>query len=275
MATSIASGSYNTLSSAYAILALDAYAQTVGEAKPENISVSETRADGSVQALVLPGGLFPRLAVSDAAKSIQMESRGDLTMYYMLTEAGFDRAAPQTEMKQGLEILHELTNALGEPLSRVDLGQDVEVHVKMRSLTTPLHDIAIVDLLPGGFEVVVEPREEEEPPDAEEMADDAGEGESGEEGEEDGAYEEDLTWVSPIGTSDSTWQPDYADIREDRVVLYGSVTPEVKEFIYKIRATNAGSFTLPPTMGESMYDRAVMARSTGGKVIVEKKSQGK
>jgi hypothetical protein len=79
--------------------------------------------------------------------------------------------------------------------------------------------------------------------------------------------------VSPIGTEASTWQPDYADVREDRVVLYGSVTPEVKEFIYKIRATNVGAFTLPPTMGESMYDRTIVARSTGGKVAVEKKSQ--
>lgn len=271
IATSIASGKYNSLSSAYTILALDTYAQTVGEAKPENISVSETKADGSVQTMVLPSGLFPKMPISDAAKSVQVESRGDATTYYLLTEAGFDHISPQTEIKQGLEIIRELTNEKGELMSRVDLGSDVEVRIKLRSLsTTPLHDIAIVDLLPGGFEVVMESRTEEKP----QAVAQSGSGE-GEEGEDGGDSGETFTWVSPIGTSNSSWQPVYADVREDRVVLYGSATPEVKEFIYKIRATNVGVFALPPTMGESMYDRTVVARSTGGKVTVEKKSQSK
>jgi len=44
----------------------------------------------------------------------------------------------------------------------------------------------------------------------------------------------------------------------------------VKEFVYKIKATNVGSFVVPPTFGESMYDRTVQARSLGGKLAVEK-----
>jgi uncharacterized protein YfaS (alpha-2-macroglobulin family) len=63
-------------------------------------------------------------------------------------------------------------------------------------------------------------------------------------------------WRSPVGLSSSTWQPEYADIREDRVVIYGTATPDVREFVYRIKATNAGKFIVPPAYGESMYDRA-------------------
>ncbi len=278
----VASGGYNTLSSAYTILALDTYAQTVGELRPDNVSVSEVLTDGSVQALTLSGGLFPLLPISDIAKEVRLESRGDVTTYYMLTEAGFDSSAPQTDIKQGLEVIHELMNEKGEPITQVDLGMEAWVHIRMRSLAIPpnttapyLFNVAIMDLLPGGFEVVVEPKEEEEPPEAaaQQEPDTEGESDAETEGEED--IGDDFTWVSPIGTDQSTWQPDYADVREDRVILYGSVASDVKEFIYKIRATNAGVFTLPPTMGESMYDRMIVARSAGGKVVVEKKSQVK
>ena len=72
---------------------------------------------------------------------------------------------------------------------------------------------------------------------------------------------------SPVGLSTSTWQPEYADIREDRVVIYGTATPDVREFVYRIKASNAGKFIVPPAYGESMYDRSVQARSPGGSVL--------
>jgi uncharacterized protein YfaS (alpha-2-macroglobulin family) len=42
------------------------------------------------------------------------------------------------------------------------------------------------------------------------------------------------------------------------------------EFVYTIRATNVGSFAVPPLQGESMYDRSVVARSAGGKIRIVK-----
>jgi uncharacterized protein YfaS (alpha-2-macroglobulin family) len=53
-------------------------------------------------------------------------------------------------------------------------------------------------------------------------------------------------------------------------VLYGSVGSNVAEFVYKIKATNAGTYAVPPTFGESMYDRSIEGRSLGGKLTVEK-----
>ncbi len=77
----------------------------------------------------------------------------------------------------------------------------------------------------------------------------------------------------PIGTPASTWTPEYADVREDRVVLYGSVGPEAREFVYRVKATNRGTFTVPPPFAESMYDRAVKARGLSARLEVTGKGE--
>jgi len=59
-------------------------------------------------------------------------------------------------------------------------------------------------------------------------------------------------------------------VREERVVLYGAVTAKVTEYRYRIRATNVGTFVVPPAYGESMYERDVQARSMPGKIVVER-----
>jgi uncharacterized protein YfaS (alpha-2-macroglobulin family) len=63
--------------------------------------------------------------------------------------------------------------------------------------------------------------------------------------------------------------PDYADLREDRVVLYGQATDQVQEFSYRIKSTTAGSFVVPASYGESMYDPSVQARSSAGHLTVD------
>jgi uncharacterized protein YfaS (alpha-2-macroglobulin family) len=115
-----------------------------------------------------------------------------------------------------------------------------------------------VDLLPGGFEPVIQP-----PPAVTDH-------------QEDGSAQNDAggdsnvsasAWRSPIGVGTSTWQLEYADIREDRVVLYGAATSNVGEFVYRIKATNAGKFIVPPAYGESLYDRRIQARTAGGATL--------
>jgi len=68
----------------------------------------------------------------------------------------------------------------------------------------------------------------------------------------------------------SGWRPQYVDSREDRMIVFGSVGSSVQEFVYRIKAINVGDYKVPPTFGESMYDRGVVARSLGGKISVVK-----
>jgi uncharacterized protein YfaS (alpha-2-macroglobulin family) len=44
----------------------------------------------------------------------------------------------------------------------------------------------------------------------------------------------------------------------------------VAEYRYRIRATNVGTFIVPPAYGESLYERDVQARSLPGKIVVER-----
>ncbi len=150
------------------------------------------------------------------------------------------------------------------------------MHVKVRSVGPGYHsNVAVVELLPGGFEVVLDktrgasssapaPRQERQ------------EGESEGEGdyhEGEGEHSSASRWASPIGTEQSTWQPDFVDIREDRVVLFGSVGDSAQEFVYRIKATNKGKYTIPPAYAESMYDRSVRARTLPRIMIVEEKKK--
>ncbi len=57
------------------------------------------------------------------------------------------------------------------------------------------------------------------------------------------------------------------------MVLYGSVGPEAREFVYRVKATNRGTFTVPPPFAESMYDRAVKARGLSARLEVTGKGE--
>jgi hypothetical protein len=54
------------------------------------------------------------------------------------------------------------------------------------------------------------------------------------------------------------------------MIVFGNVGSSVQEFVYRIKAINVGDYKVPPTFGESMYDRGVVARSLGGKISVIK-----
>jgi uncharacterized protein YfaS (alpha-2-macroglobulin family) len=60
----------------------------------------------------------------------------------------------------------------------------------------------------------------------------------------------------------------FADVREDRVVIYASASNSVQTYTYRIRATNAGEFMVPPAWAQGLYERERQARSLAGKVVV-------
>ncbi|MBI5511652.1 MAG: alpha-2-macroglobulin family protein [Deltaproteobacteria bacterium] len=303
-------GSYNTLSSAYTILGFDAYAEAVGGAtalRQLGAKVFEVLPEGKTRALALPDGAFPQLAFTQAATALRFVNEGELPVFYQVTQSGFDLTIPSQEIKERLEIYREIQDLSGAVLKELPQGEEAYVHVRVRAVGDHgLSHVAVLDLLPGGFEVVLEPQTTTHEARQSSMIDDdepgggegAGEGENGEgdaegggegrgeggDGEEESAAPAEPARrapppirsveaagygaVLPIGSEQSSWHPEYADVREDRVVIYGHVGTDVAEFIYKIKATNQGTYTLPPAFGESMYDRSVMARSLGGKMVV-------
>ena len=260
-------GAYNSLSSAYTILALDAYVTATGPGVAGRFTVTETHRDGSSRALPLPSGTFPQADVSPTTRAVEFQNSAPVNAFYLLSQAGFDRTIPAKPLSQGLEVLREYTDTDGKPITDVTLGDEIEVHLRFRVLGgRPDASVALVDLLPGGFEVVENPVAGSAvagPSVVHPSSDSESEGET-EEG--DGAS----SWTPTFGQAVGAWSPEYAEVREDRVNVYGLADASAREFVYSVRATAVGTFAVPPAYGEGMYDRSVRAWSQPGRIVVRR-----
>lgn len=247
---------YTTYSSAMSILALDSYSSQIAlQSSADGLSISAISKEKQVQPEVISTlqGLFAKGDFNASTRSIEFSNQNNAPAWYVVTQSGYDVAAPQKAISRGLEITRDYTDEHGKPVTQVTLGEKINVHLKIRANAKEgQSNLAIVDLLPGGFEVVQQAAPEPE-----------NEGENG-----DGEAQADNVWRSPIAADGSTWQPDYSDVRDDRVIIYGSASTEVQEFVYQIKSTNTGSFVIPPAFGEAMYDREVQALSVGSGSIV-------
>lgn len=224
-------GDYNTLNSSYSIMALSAFSKATNEPSIGKISVSQVFSDEQVESLPLPAGKFPVVAFSEKAVKLLFAGEEDRTAYYQVVQAGYDLELPEKSIKNSIEVSRTYKNSNGSNIQKAILGEEIEVHLKFRSLNDrTLNDIAFVDLLPAGLEVSA---------------------------------------ATVRNDNSGSWTPDYVDVREDRVVFYGTINSQIQEIVYKVRAINKGTFIVPPLYGESMYDRTIFGYSPNETFIVE------
>jgi uncharacterized protein YfaS (alpha-2-macroglobulin family) len=159
-------------------------------------------------------------------------------LFYSLTEGGFDREAPKTAIAEGLEVLHTFENDQGQAVSHVALGEELNVHLRVRSSQPTSSQVALVDLLPSGFDVVLNPGSDQQ-------------------------------GLARLVKGSATWQPNEVDIREDRVNFYGSTSTSIQELTYRIKAVAKGTFVVAPAQASDMDHPDIRARSTGGVLVVE------
>ena len=241
-------GWLNTLSSGMTLLALDAYAGN-NAAAVDKLGIQELKGGTAKSIATLQNKLLQMGSWSGSATGLRYTNASSLTAWSVTNQAGYDRDIPTTAIRNGIEVTRDYTRPDGKPLGDITIGDEIEVHVKIRATAGKgWGDIAIVDLLPGGFDPVLS-----QPPrpgaDAVESGD---------------------APAPALRILGSTFNPIYTDIREDRVVLYGFALPLVEEYIYRIKAASSGRFTAPPAYAESMYDRRVQARAPGGAVLTVK-----
>ena len=265
--TPVEHGAYNSLSSAYTIMGLDAYVEATGPVVGGRFTLTETLKDGSRRVLPLPAGTFPLADVSAAAAQVGYASDAPVNAFYLLSQAGFDRRIPDSAFSRDLEVLREYTDKNGKPVTDVTLGDEFQVHLRFRALgARPVASVALVDLLPGGFEVVEQARATVAPA---RRINNEGEAQGEVEGVE-GRAGAASQWTPTFGQAVGSWVPDYAEVREDRVNVYGLADASAREFVYTVKATASGSFAVPPAYGEGMYDRGVRAWSPPGRIVVRR-----
>ena len=237
---------YQSHSSAMLLLAVDAYQTAVAKANAGKIQLHTIDDKGVKTPVNLPQGAEQVLAKAMlplSTKTLQMANAGDLPMFYTWAQSGFERKMAEKPVQSGMEVEHQFLDASGNPVTQAKLGDELTVRVRIRSLDKDtIPQVALVDVLPGGLEPVLS-----NPADAEEA--DA------------------PLWRKRLG-GQSSWAIDYADIREDRVVFYGSVSDTLTEVTYKVRASNAGDFVVPSAYAEAMYEQKIFARAAAGRFKV-------
>jgi hypothetical protein len=88
---------------------------------------------------------------------VQYRKDGSLPAFYALNESGFDRNLPTAVLSQGVEIIREFVDAKGNQLTRVKVGEEFFIRIRLRSTSADfVPQVAVVDLLPGGVESVLE-----------------------------------------------------------------------------------------------------------------------
>jgi uncharacterized protein YfaS (alpha-2-macroglobulin family) len=227
---------FNTLSASMTLLALDGYTRA-NPAALDKLRIEEVRTGAAPKLISSPqNNLLQAGTWSAAATGLRFTDGSDQPAWAVLDQTGYDRGAPTTTIKNGLEIVRDYTDVKNNALGAITPGQEIDVHVKIRATGDKgIGNVAIVDLLPGGFDPVLQ-----------------------QPGANGGAS---------LRQPGSSWDPTYTDIREDRVLIYGTATPDVKEFVYRIKASASGKFIVPPAFAESMYDRRIQARAPGGQVL--------
>lgn len=209
----ISEGTNNTLSSALTILALESAAQTRPAPQFQFHKVLDSGAKepfGTAQGLLYSGTWAPPV------KALELSNAAGGASWFALSEAGFDQNPLANKTSVGIEVSKRYETAGRALNGAITVGDELTVVLQIRSTDQkPHHDIALIDLLPGGFEA--------------------------------------------LSLQSQGSPPQSQEVREDRVVLYLSATPETQEFRYGIKATNAGKFVRPRSYAYSMYERKIQS----------------
>lgn len=180
-------------------------------------------AANSIKALSSYADAFPLI---DAPLEITKNTNNEILFhnsnkelfFYQITQSGYDKTISKP-YSNGIEIAKTMDDI-------ITMGDKTMVKICVRALQDRyLQDIAIVDLLPGGFEIV----------------------------------------PGSICCDGC----DHVDVREDRILIFCSLSPNMQEFSYQLRAINKGKYTVPPVYAEAMYNSKINALCMPRSIVVE------
>ena len=226
---------FHTLSAAWSVQALKAYSDLATDngvkAGIASVQGQDVKVLGEPQAgqlkVTVPEGIA-RFFFSEGAPE-------GLGAWFQTIEKGYAKNLPAEPSSMHIEVQRELVDGDGQAVTQGKLGETLFAKITIRNLTkTALPNLAITEMLPGGFEFA--------PP-----------------GEPD----------SLRPGLNSRQGTDYIDLREDRALIYLGLRPQGSLSLkYALRPTCAGTFVVPPPYAEDMYEAKVHANGATGKIII-------
>jgi len=193
----------------------------------------------------LAGEVLGRVDSSEPARFVIPGTDGPLRL---VMDEGFEpgaayfslltRGVPEDEAFRpeaaGLELERTFLTRAGSELDpgRLVQGDLVVIRTRVRSVSGPVENVVLVNLLPTGLEVE-NPRLEST---------------------------ESLPWARETGRT-----PDHLDLRDDRILIFTDLPANAWQTYYTLaRAVSPGAFRLPPAHVEAMYNPALQASGPRG-----------
>ncbi|AFE53554.1 alpha-2-macroglobulin family protein [Rickettsia prowazekii] len=226
-----AKDNYNSLSASYAIMATLTYASKIHNVDESTIKVTDTD-----KVVTLKGDKVMTSELSLESNEIDLTSSSNGFFYQLLT-SGYDKQLKgNKEIVKGIEITKKYLDENNKEVSKVKLGDNINVEITMKSASNKiLSNIVILDLLPGGFELL----------------------------------QDNNNLILERNQETIIWKPIYINNRDDRVMIFGTIPDQKMTYQYKIKAVNKGIFTTPAIYSKAMYDIQTYYRGSIGCIIVE------
>ena len=221
----------NTQERAFALLALGKIARRA----QASTAVADLLADGK-----LVGKFTGKdLTVNNVANRLmRVQPSGAGALYYFWQAQGVRARGQVPEEDHYLKVRRYFATRDGKPLLNNSFRQNdlvlVVIALQSADAAGEVRNVAITDLLPAGLEV---------------------------ENPRLGA-QRDLPALANLA------QPDYLDVRDDRLNIFTTATPQPKIFAYLARAVSTGTFQLGPVSAEAMYNAEYRSVSGAGVVRV-------
>lgn len=188
---------------------------------------------------------------------MKLSVKGEGTCYYYWEAFGISRDSSIEEYGRGLYISRRyLTPDKSQVKNIFKQGELVVAEVSVKALTNTLENVVVIDMLPAGLEI--------ENPRLVTRA-------NMPLMEQHNEIPRRAPKVSTSSMEQQVFKPDYIDIRDDRLLFYGTF-PYQKEqvFYYPLRVVTEGRFTVPPVSAEAMYDPSKSAVASTGTIQVIK-----
>lgn len=144
---------YNTLSASYTVLALAAWQDVAAQQRLADLRIS-TDEDDNEQTLAQGKHIALQVAVPLGTEHLNLAGDSDTRLFYAVTQSGYNANLPKKAVRNGLAIVREYLNDEGQPVTEAPQGTELTVRIRVRSRQDKYFDnVAIVALLPGGFEI--------------------------------------------------------------------------------------------------------------------------
>lgn len=161
---------------------------------------------------------------------------GKGTLYWFLETEGIPLKMSVKEEDKVLRVRRKLLTRNGAPATNIKQNDLLVVELALNTTDgSNVDNVVITDMLPACFEI---------------------------ENSRLNA-ERDLPWAT------NRTIPDYQDIRDDRINIFTTATPELKVFYYMVRVVNKGTYTHGPVGAEAMYYGQYFSYFGFGKITVK------